>query len=235
MRLIPSSRLNISRKLVRVRCYNFSRVGCISCTPMDPMDPLRRSRLPQLVTIVILSALAACGQSSQTTKPSPEGRAPRAQLSIGYSLLYQEADGIPKLDWLIRFKRKTSEMEHATDDLITFYKRLADTMRQLSKEFPGMRIDVAATSEIEGDTRKAIGKDLAKDLFPVTGKAGIDFEREALLNFYDALNEQRHLVRVMVPLERDPTLKNFLETTEAELDARYERVGALLSSRYFTH
>ena len=36
-------------------------------------------------------------------------------------------------------------------------------MRRLSKQFPGMRIDVAAMSEIEADERKAIGADSAKD------------------------------------------------------------------------
>jgi hypothetical protein len=38
---------------------------------------------------------------------------------------------------------------------------LADTMRRLSKQYPAMRIDVAAMSEIESDERKAIGEDLA--------------------------------------------------------------------------
>jgi hypothetical protein len=98
-----------------------------------------------------------------------------------------------------------------------------------------MRIDVAAMSEIEGAERKAIGTDLAKDFAPLTGKTGVAFEREALLMFYNSLNEQRHLTGVMIALETDPALRKFLETTKAELDARYERVGALLNRRYFTH
>jgi hypothetical protein len=98
-----------------------------------------------------------------------------------------------------------------------------------------MRIDVPAMSEIEADERKAIGTDMAKDLAPVAGKSGIEFEREALLMFYNALNEQRHLVGVMVGLEPDPALKKFLETTKAQLDAHYAKVGALLNRRYFTH
>jgi hypothetical protein len=98
-----------------------------------------------------------------------------------------------------------------------------------------MRIDVAAMSEIEAEERKAIGTDLAKDFAPLVGKTGVDFEREALLMFYDSLNEQRHLTGVMVGLETDPGLKKFLETTKAQLDERYAKVGALLNRRYFTH
>ena len=53
--------------------------------------------------------------------------------------------------------------------------------------------------------------------------------------FYNALNEQRHLAGVMVELEPAPGLKKFLETTKAQLDARYAKVGALLNQHYFTH
>jgi hypothetical protein len=194
-----------------------------------------RSTLNRFIAAALLLTLAACSQLSDTTKPTPDKNAPRAQLSIGYSLLYQEADGIPKLKWILMFKDKPEEMGRLTNDLIDYYQQLAETMRKLSKQYPAMRIDVTPMSEIEGEERKAIGTDLAKDLAPLTGKTGVEFEREALLTFYDGLNEQRHLAGVMVGLEPDPGLKKFLETTKAELDARYAKVGALLNRRYFTH
>jgi hypothetical protein len=194
-----------------------------------------RSTLNRFIAAALLLTLAACSQLSDITKPTPDKNAPRAQLSIGYSLLYQEADGIPKLKWILMFKDKPEEMGRLTNDLVDYYQQLAETMRKLSKQYPAMRIDVTPMSEIEGEERKAIGTDLAKDLAPLTGKTGVEFEREALLTFYDGLNEQRHLAGVMVGLEPDPGLKKFLETTKAELDARYAKVGALLNRRYFTH
>ncbi|MGA8707147.1 MAG: hypothetical protein WB646_09185 [Steroidobacteraceae bacterium] len=180
-------------------------------------------------------ALAACSHLGDTSKPLPDKNAARAQLSIGYSLLYQEADGIPKLKWLLMFKDKPEEMGQVTKDLINYYQQLADTMRRLSKQYPAMRIDVTPMPEIEAEERKAIGADMAKDFAPVVGKTGVDFEREALLMFYNGLNEQRHLTGVMVGLEPDPGLKKFLETTKDQLDAHYAKVGALLSRRYFSH
>jgi hypothetical protein len=194
-----------------------------------------RSALIRSVATALLLLLAACTQLSATSKPTPDKNAPRAQLSIGYSLLYQEADGIPKLKWILMFKDKPEEMGRLTNDLVSYYRQLADTMQKLSRQYPGMRIDVTTMSEIEGNERKAIGTDLAKDFAPVIGKTGVEFEREALLMFYNTLNEQRHLVGVMVELETAPALKKFLETTKAELDARYTEVGMLLSRRYFTH
>jgi predicted small lipoprotein YifL len=194
----------------------------------------RRSALIRFVATALLLTLAACSQLSDNNKPPPDKNAPRAQLSIGYSLLYQEADGIPKLKWIFMFKDKPEEMGRVTNDLVSYYQQLADTMKRLSKQYPAMRIDVAAMSEIEGEERKAIGADLAKDFAPLTGKTGVEFEREALLMFYNTLNEQRHLTGVMAGLESDAALRKFLETTKAQLDARYAKVGALLNHRYFT-
>jgi hypothetical protein len=96
--------------------------------------------------------------SSETTKPPADKNAPRAQLSIGYSLLYQEADGIPKLKWILMFKDKPEEMGRVTNDLVSYYQQLADTMRRLSKQYPAMRIDVAAMSEIEATSVKPLAK-----------------------------------------------------------------------------
>ena len=193
-----------------------------------------RSTLIRFVAAALLLTLAACSQLSHIREPAPDKDAPRAQLSIGYSLLYQEADGIPKLKWILMFKDKPEEMGQVTEDLVNYYQKLADTMQKLSKQFPAMRINVEAMSEIEADERKAIGADLAKDLAPLVGKTGIGFEREALLMFYNTLNEQRHLTGVMVGLETDPGLRKFLETTKAQLEERYAKVGALLERRYFT-
>jgi len=53
--------------------------------------------------------------------------------------------------------------------------------------------------------------------------------------FYNTLNEQRHLVRVMLERETVPALRQFLETTQAQLEARYAKVGSLLNRHYFTH
>jgi hypothetical protein len=182
-----------------------------------------------------LLTLAAWSDLSQARKPIADKDDPRAQLSIGYSTLYQEADGIPKLKWILMFKDKPEEMARVTGDLLSFYQHLADTMESLTKQYPAMHIDAAAMSEIEAEERKAIGEDLAKDLAPVVGKTGIDFEREALLTFYSALNEQRHLAGVMLGLEPDPGLRRFLETTKARSDEHYAKIGALLNRRYFTH
>jgi hypothetical protein len=188
----------------------------------------------RLVTATLLLLLGACSHFGHSEPATPD-KGSRGQLSVGYSLLYEEADGIPKLKWLIRFKDKSDEMSQVTNDLVSYYQQLADSLQKLSKQFPAVRLDVRTMPEIEADTRKAIGTDLAKDIAPLVGKSGIEFEREALMTFQDSLNEQRHLVRVMLERETVPALKDFLEKTRFQLDSHYDKVDALLSRRYFTH
>src|SRR5450759_3928827 len=81
----------------------------------------RRLALIRFVATALLLTLTACSQLSDTRKPPPDKNAPRGQLSIGYSLLYQEADGIPKLKWIFMFKDKPEEMGRVTNDLVSYY------------------------------------------------------------------------------------------------------------------
>src|SRR4051812_35295013 len=101
-----------------------------------------RSTLVQFVATTLMLTLVACSQLSHITKstpdPTPDKNAPRTQLSIGYSMLYQEADGIPKLKWILMFKDKPEEMGQVTHDLVGYYQQRADTMRKLSRQFPAM-------------------------------------------------------------------------------------------------
>ena len=201
---------------------------------INPIPRCHRYAAVGWAAAALLWAFAAFSPA-RAADPTQASDSPRGQLSIGYSLLYQEASGIPKLNWLLMFKKENAEMSEMTDDLVSYYKRLAARMERLSKEYPGMRIDTDPMSQIEGESRKAIGKDLTKDLAPIVGKTGKDLEREALLNFYDALNEQRHLVGVMQDKETVPGLKTFLQQTHTQLDDWYEKIGALLNRRYFLH
>lgn len=191
-------------------------------------DLLAGSKLALLIFLLL-------GPASRSRASEPEKPTMRAQLSIGYSLLHEEADGIPKLGWLLAFKEKTSQMGRLTHEVLGYYRDLADRMETLSKQYPLMRLDAKTMSDIESEERKAIGDDQARDFAPLVGKSGPDFERETLLMLHSALNEQRHLVGVMIAKESVPALHKFLASTKTQLDERYSKVGALLKRRYFTH
>ena len=195
--------------------------------------PNPRTSLTRFIGLVLLLSLGACTHLSDT-KPSSDTSS-RGQLSIGYSLLYHEADGIPKLKWLLMFKDKPEEMGRLTHDLVRFYQQLADTMQKLSKNIPpcvSMRPPCPPSRLMSARPSARTSPRISR---PSCGKTGIAFEREALLMFYNSLDEQRHLVAVMLRFETDPPLKQFLETTKTQLDQHYAKVAALLNRRYFAH
>ena len=68
---------------------------------------------------------------------------------------------------------------------------------------------------------------------PVVGRTGDDFERTLLLSLSAALNQQRHLVRVLGDDEPVDAVSQWLEDSRSSLDALYQRFEALLESRYF--
>src|SRR5271154_4401479 len=122
-----------------------TEITAVDISPQDTYSPhlaRPRSIRIRLVATTLLLTLAACSHLSDTRKPTPDKSEPRAQLSIGYSLLYQEADGIPKLKWIFMFKDKPEEMGRLTDDLVSYYQQLADSMQKLSGQYPAMHIDV---------------------------------------------------------------------------------------------
>jgi len=198
-----------------------------------------------LITGLIAILLVACGQPSSpaanakdppaSKSATPTARSPvREQLDIGYSLLYQEANGIPKMSIVLALKDKSAEAGAMIDATMALYRTLATSLEALAAQNPQVRIDVAPMSEIEGDTRKAIGLDQIKDFAPLVGKSGTAFERELLLMFYNALDEQRHLVGVMLERETDPPLKDYLRKTKDQLETQHGKIEKLLERSYFS-
>ena len=181
----------------------------------------------------MLVLLPACSKNSETKPATADPGKVRAELNVGYSLLYQQADGIPKMKWILMFKDKGNELDQTTTGMMDYYKQLAASMEQLAAKNPALRLDAVTMPEILVDTRKAIGVDMAKDFAPLVGNTGHEFERELVLMFYNALDEQRHLVGVMIEREPEPGLKSFLEKTKAQLEGKRSKLEELLNRRYF--
>jgi hypothetical protein len=197
----------------------------------NPWSGLKR-RASLLAFLLLLSAVASASTGKE--RSSADHRDDR-ELAVGYSLLYQEAAGIPKLDWLLAFKSKSAKMESVTAALMGYYKELTSRMEKLVKKYPAIQLNAKTMSQMEEDTRKSMGVDQAKNFAPLLGKTGSTFEREALIIFRSALDEQRHLVGIMLDKESEPGLREFLQSTQGKLNEHYRQVNALLERQYFTH
>lgn len=197
-------------------------------------NAIARRTSPIAITALVFTALLlGCGKPAEPKPAAAEPGKVRAELNVGYSLLYQQADGIPKMKWILMFKDKGKELDQTATGMMEYYKQLAQSMEQVAAKNPALRLDAVTMPDILVDTRKAIGIDIAKDFAPLVGNSGVAFERELVLMFYNALDEQRHLVGVMIEREPEPGLKSFLEKTRTQLEAKRSKLGELLDRRYF--
>ena len=194
---------------------------------------VRRTSPLAITALIVTALLLGCGKSVEPKPTATDSGKVRTELNVGYSLLYQQADGIPKMKWILMFKDKGKELDQTTTGMMEYYKQLAASMEQLAAKNPALRLDAVTMPEILVDTRKAIGVDMAKDFAPLVGNTGHEFERELALMFYNALDEQRHLVGVMIEREPESGLKSFLEKTKTQLEGKRGKLEELLNRRYF--
>ncbi|WP_428380717.1 hypothetical protein [Nevskia ramosa] len=201
---------------------------------MQTANAVARRTSPIAIAAVIVTALLlGCGKPAEPKPAAAEPGKLRAELNVGYSLLYQQADGIPKMKWILMFKDKGNELDQTATGMMEYYKQLAQSMEQVAAKNPALRLDAVTMPDILVDTRKAIGIDMAKDFAPLVGNSGVAFERELVLMFYNALDEQRHLVGVMIEREPEPGLKSFLEKIRTQLEGKRSKLEDLLNRRYF--
>jgi len=201
---------------------------------MQTSNAVARQTSPIAIAALIVTALLlGCGKPAEPKPAAADPGKVRAELNVGYSLLYQQADGIPKMKWILMFKDKGDELDQTSSGMMEYYKQLAQSMEQVAAKNPALRLDAVTMPDILVDTRKAIGVDMAKDFAPLVGNTGQAFERELVLMFYNALDEQRHLVGVMIEREPEPGLKSFLEKTKTQLEGKRSKLEELLNRRYF--
>jgi hypothetical protein len=98
------------------------------------IETLHASRRSTLIRFVTASL---CGLSRLVPLSNAHGvKSRHAQLSIGDSLLYQEADGISKLKWIFLAKTNPEAMGRVSNDLVSYYQQLDDILKRLFKQYP---------------------------------------------------------------------------------------------------
>lgn len=186
---------------------------------------------------LLLMLIHATAVEADDTCKSAAGTSDRVALrkclDPSYSLLYQEAQALPKLHWLLMFKKESDSVDILVSSTLDYYKQLSDQLEKLARDDPGVDIHLKPMPDILSRAREALGEDQLKQMRPLVGEGGKPFERDLLLMLRDMLDEQRHIVSVMLADETAPDLKHFLQETRAGMDGLYQRYDQLLAKRYF--
>src|SRR3954462_14195008 len=157
----------------------------------------------------------------------------RLMLSEGYSMLYQDACNLDLAEWILYVKVESAAMHDAVAAAADVGGQLKKDLERISRDYPGVRIDLDPLPEMEKRKRAAISKDRAKYFAPVVGHGGREYERTILIGYTNGMNHERHLCEVMAEAEPDAGLKKFLLETEKRYGELYDRVNALLEKEYF--
>ena len=203
------------------------------------------SSLRRTVVALLLAGLAAgCANLEKESKqPGVKAEANRAKasnmrkqrlvLNEGYSMLYMDASKFDVAELILYVKAESEAMHEIVTAVAAFGGQLKKDLEQISKDHPGVRIDLDPLPEMEKRKRAAIAKDRARYFAPVIGHGGREYERTVLISYVNGLNHERHLCQVMAEAEPDASLKKFLLDAETRYDDLYDRVAALLDKDYF--
>jgi hypothetical protein len=200
--------------------------------------------LHRLPVLSLTLALASCASwlSPECDCPRPEKPGEksagstsdqRRMLNEGYSMLHKDAFTISSVRGLLYVKRESDEFDRYVTDVGEYGARLKDDLERLAKAFPAVRIDLQPLPEMERRKRLATGWDKFKDIAPVTGKSGKEWERTLLISLVNGLNQERHLCEEMGKEEPNAQLKKFLVEQQGAMTKLWERGEALLERRYY--
>ncbi|WP_457832644.1 hypothetical protein, partial [Staphylococcus aureus] len=81
-----------------------------------------------------------------------------------YSLLYQETQALPKLHWLLMFKKESDSVDILVSSTLDYYKQLSDQLEELARDDPGVDIHLKLMPDILSPAREALGEDQLKQM-----------------------------------------------------------------------
>ena len=176
--------------------------------------------------------LSGCAVTPGGPAAAQDGK--RQALNQGYAQLYWTADKLQHIDKLLLVKLESEPVESIVDDLARTMEDDANDLEHFAETVPAFALDDDGLPQYEWAKRRSVFASRGLDVgLPVVGRTGDDFERTLLLSLSAALNQQRHLVRVLGDDEPVDAVSQWLEDSRSSLDALYQRFEALLESRYF--
>lgn len=157
------------------------------------------------------------------------------QLGYGYTAFHDVARQLSLVDKALWLKLESD----GVDELVT---GMAETMGELASELdalaplsPAVNLDDDGLPEYERAKRQSVTIQRSLDLgMPIWGRSGHDFERVLLLSLTAALNQQRHLLKVMQGDEPNAERAEWLRSAKSKLDQHYEAMVEFLQQHYFS-
>jgi len=182
----------------------------------------------RLALCFLLVAAAGCSSTQrQTPLPPTDGYRTIAQ---GYSLLYAITSEQKDLKKLLIIKVESDPVDAFISELADYAGELSAELEDMAKRYPALTVKTQFLPDVEVKTRESITAATTDALLARKGK---EFERLLLLKQFSALEQERHMAKVMSELETADERRAFWRKTEQRLGQLYDKVENLLEGRYF--
>jgi hypothetical protein len=193
------------------------------------------SHLPALHLLPLCALMLAGSLSGCTILGKPEPAPPEPDyptVNEGYNLLYEVVSTQKFTDKLLLIKIESDAVDAVISELSEDAARMEAQLQEIAREDPTLDLEREILPEVERRKRDSVQMERLKDLLGGTGKR---FERLLLLTQSGALNQTRHLARVVVETEAREDRKAFWREVQRQFDENYRNVVELLESEYFIH
>ncbi|MFZ5697627.1 MAG: hypothetical protein ACOY9J_02700 [Pseudomonadota bacterium] len=124
----------------------------------------------------------------QASVPSAQ----RLMLNEGYSLLYTDAGLLDRAGLLLYAKAESDEIDEIISTVAAFGEALQKDMERISRDYPGVRLDLDPLPEMEKRKRRALTMNRVRYFTPIIGHGGREYERTLLISIANGINHQRH-------------------------------------------
>nr|WP_291514671.1 hypothetical protein [Abyssibacter sp.] len=199
------------------------------------MRPIQRRHRP--LAMGLLVGLLLC-----IMQPAMAGsETHRRQLNEGYSLLYADVAGLRRTDLLLLVKLETDSVQQTVRRIADEMADMHDRLETWAAADTALRLDLQPLPRVEREKQAAAAADRLQSFAPWVGRTGPGFERTLLLTLSGALNQLRHLTRVLAEVEAEFGLSNAsqrgaaMTAASGRLDALYDAVLTLLEHDYYVH
>jgi hypothetical protein len=143
-----------------------------------------------------------------------------------YGIASQQKD----LKKLLLIKTESDPVDTVISELADYTGELSAQLEDMAKRYPALSVQTQFLPDVEVKARESIASQTTNDLLARKGKS---FERLLLIKQLTALEEERHIAKVMVGLETTDERRAFWKRTEQRFGELFGKVEHLLEQNYF--
>ena len=181
------------------------------------------------IPIVCMAVVAFACSSARHQEPIPSTDGHRT-IAEGYSLIYGITSQQKDLKKLLLIKTESDPVDKVISELADYAGELSAQLEDMAKRYPALTVETQFLPDVEVRARESIASETTKVLLASKGKS---FERQLLMKQLTALEEERHISKVMVELETADERRTFWKRTEQRFAELYAKVEHLLEQDYF--